>query len=395
MPKSKFVQIHFIHNYTGALLNRDMTGQAKRLPFGGTIRTRVSSQCIKRHWRTAEGEHSLFNIPGAEESVRSRNIINRMVVDSIRANGNYEDDVLDALQDSLNAAVYGKNGITLEKRQPILLGMPEINYFRAKAEEILAQNPTDPIGVSEAVAKLFNDEDENFRAMWAATQLPAGLIAALCGRMMTSDQMSSMDGSIHVAHVITTHPQESERDYFSVVDELGQSDELGELDEATGSAYLGDTELTSGLFYGYVVVDVPRLVANLQSCSPKEWENADRTMAALTVRTLLHLIAETSPGAKLGSTAPHSRARFMMVETGSTQPCGYHMAFRETLEPQMAATLKALANEISVQDENYGLSNARTFMSLEPDPGIPSAKKLSMDELADWAYKAVLDANVD
>ena len=39
-------------------------------------------------------------------------------------------------------------------------------------------------------------------------------------------------------------------------------------------------ELTAGLFYGYVVVDVPGLVSNLEGCDAKaEWEGADRTLA--------------------------------------------------------------------------------------------------------------------
>jgi CRISPR system Cascade subunit CasC len=39
-------------------------------------------------------------------------------------------------------------------------------------------------------------------------------------------------------------------------------DDLPDESEA-GTAGIFETELTSGLFYGYVVVDVPALVANL------------------------------------------------------------------------------------------------------------------------------------
>ena len=388
MPKSKFIQIHFLHSYSSVLLNRDMTGQAKRMPYGGTVRTRVSSQCLKRHWRTADGDYSLFSIPGTTESVRSRDIINILITNPLREEGAYEEDVINSLEHALNFAVYGKNGTTKDKRQPIILGLPEVEYFKAKALEILQAHPTDHEAVHQAVLDLFDAEAQNFAAMWAATQLPAGLVSALCGRMMTSDRMSSIDGSIHVAQSITTHSQESERDYFSVVEELG------EVDDETGSAFLGDTELTSGIFYGYVVVDIPQLVSNLQGVHPTLWESSDRTLAAYVVKHLLHLIAKTSPGAKLGSTAPHSKARFMIVEIGSSQPCGYHGAFRDDLKPSMADTLQALAQEVTAQDENYGLTNGRAFMSLEPDPGIPSAQKFNMDNLADWTFQAVLDAQV-
>ena len=46
MTTPRFLQIHTISPYTGALLNRDDAGLAKRLPYGGVLRTRVSSQCL-------------------------------------------------------------------------------------------------------------------------------------------------------------------------------------------------------------------------------------------------------------------------------------------------------------------------------------------------------------
>ena len=38
MIKSRFLQIHTLHSYTAALLNRDDSGLAKRLTFGGVSR---------------------------------------------------------------------------------------------------------------------------------------------------------------------------------------------------------------------------------------------------------------------------------------------------------------------------------------------------------------------
>ena len=53
MTTARFIQIHWLTSYPGALLNRDDAGLGKRLPFGGTTRGRVSSQSLKRHWRLA------------------------------------------------------------------------------------------------------------------------------------------------------------------------------------------------------------------------------------------------------------------------------------------------------------------------------------------------------
>ncbi|MDV7391552.1 type I-E CRISPR-associated protein Cas7/Cse4/CasC, partial [Arthrospira platensis SPKY1] len=46
-----FLQIHTLTSYHASLLNRDDAGLAKRIPFGDATRLRVSSQCLKRHWR--------------------------------------------------------------------------------------------------------------------------------------------------------------------------------------------------------------------------------------------------------------------------------------------------------------------------------------------------------
>ena len=68
----RFLQIHTLTPYTAALLNRDDAGLAKRLPYGGVMRTRISSQCLKRHWRIADDPHALHAINGVEAASRSR-----------------------------------------------------------------------------------------------------------------------------------------------------------------------------------------------------------------------------------------------------------------------------------------------------------------------------------
>lgn len=62
-------EIHMLKNFPATNLNRDETGAPKTCYFGGSQRGRISSQCLKRSWRTSE----LF---GALESRgwRSRNL---------------------------------------------------------------------------------------------------------------------------------------------------------------------------------------------------------------------------------------------------------------------------------------------------------------------------------
>ena len=46
-------EIHMLKNYPPVNLNRDDSGAPKSCLFGGTTRGRISSQCLKRSWRTS------------------------------------------------------------------------------------------------------------------------------------------------------------------------------------------------------------------------------------------------------------------------------------------------------------------------------------------------------
>ena len=384
MTTPRFLQIHTLHSYPAALLNRDDSGLAKRMPFGYAVRTRISSQCLKRHWRVAEDEFAIHSIPGAEAAVRSRNTVGRRVVQPMREGGGMAEDVLTAVEAAFNVGVYGASGTSESGRQPLLLGFPEVEYLREKAAEICAANPNDAGAAKTAAEALFSQwqgEGANFRAFREAARLPGGLEGALFGRMVTSDPGANIDAAVHVAHAFTVHREESESDYFSVVDDLQGDDEDAE------AAHIGDMELTAGLFYGYVVVDIPGLVSNLEGCDAAEWEGADRTLAGEVVKSLAHLIATVSPGAKRGSTAPYTYADLMLIEAGVRQPRSLANAFRNPAKAQVEDAAKALVDELNDLDGMYGVKELRRVSS-KKDYGIPTSERLNMDDLASWAAEA-------
>ena len=381
MTTPRFLQIHTLHSYPAALLNRDDSGLAKRMPFGGAVRTRISSQCLKRHWRVAQDEFALKNIAGSTSAIRSRNTVERRVMQPLRDGGQVAEDVLAAVGTAFNVGVYGGSGTSETGRQPLLLGLPEVEHLHQRAEAICAEHSNDAKAAGDAATALFTarrGEGNNFRALLDSARLPAGLEGALFGRMVTSDPGANIDAAVHVAHAFTVHEEESESDYFSVVDDLQGAD------EDAGAAHIGDMELTAGLFYGYVVVDVPGLVSNLEGCDAEQWDSADRTLAAKVVEHLVHLIATVSPGAKLGSTAPYGYADLMVVEAGTRQPRSLANAYRDPAKAQVAAATERLTSYLGKLDAAYAARDVRRVMSVE-DCDIPSAERLSLDDLASWA----------
>ena len=383
MNLPRFIQIHTLHNYPGALLNRDDAGLAKRLPYGDAIRTRISSQCLKRHWRVAEDHFALANL-GVPMAVRSR-----VTLDLIRKKlieGGLSEALAQSAGEGLrDAGLLDKGGKeskgkeALETGQAVLMGYAEIDYLVKRCFE-LAQEHTDVKALKAAIAKLLKDEKKNIEAL----KHGSGLESALFGRMVTSDVLASRDAAVYVAHAFTVHEAQVENDYFTVVDDLQR--EAGE----QGSAGIFDTELASGLYYGYVVVDVPQLIANLEGEKAKEWATLPaekRELAGRVVQHLLHLIATVSPGAKRGSTAPFEWAKFLLVEVGDWQPRSLAGAFQNALPLNQGAIREAavqmLSDEIGKMDEAYGAPLDRRFLALDK-VDVPNAQRLSLNDLATW-----------
>ena len=87
-------EIHMIKNYPPTNLNRDDTGAPKTGMFAGTLRGRISSQCLKRSWRTSE----IFRqaIGEAHLGVRTRQLP-QLVVDELRSRGVQEEYLAELL----------------------------------------------------------------------------------------------------------------------------------------------------------------------------------------------------------------------------------------------------------------------------------------------------------
>lgn len=269
------------------------------------------------------------------------------------------------------------------------MGKAEIDYLVQRCIDS-ANASADETAVRAAVAKMLKDEKKNIEAL----KHGSGLESALFGRMVTSDVLASRDAAVYVAHAFTVHEAQVENDYFTVVDDLLQ--ESGEL----GSAGIFDTELASGLYYGYVVVDVRQLVENLEGIAAKDCFSETtpaekRKLAGTVVEHLLHLIATVSPGAKRGSTAPFDWAKFMLVEAGDWQPRSLAGAYHDALPltardegPIRERAIACLSDEIAKMDEAYGATLTRRVMALDPVE-IPQAQRLNLSALATWAAEAI------
>lgn len=380
-----FLQIHTLTSYHASLLNRDDAGLAKRIPFGNATRLRVSSQCLKRHWR--ERLQETLPLPAG---LRTRHFFERVIMQRLVKEESIPAEQAQALTVALIKLLLTKNEAKAEKaakagktkkgkkaaaeqpemsfgdeednsadettettgllvKQPILFGQPEADFLVAVLKEC-ANSGSD---AEKHLQDLLKKDKENFRAMLTQAghgHLYAGLEGALFGRFVTSDILSRSDACVHVAHAFTVHPLDTEVDYFTVVDDLNRDDE-------TGAAHAGDMELGAGLFYGYVAVDVPLLLSNLTGCNRKDWRAQESHPAQEILQGLVRTVAEVTPGAKLGSTAPYARADFVLLETGPQQPRSLANAYLQALTPRdsgMTQAIESLKSYLDVQEQMYG-----------------------------------------
>jgi CRISPR system Cascade subunit CasC len=382
--KNRFIQIHFLSSFPGSLLNRDDAGFAKRIPFGGVSRTRISSQCLKRHWRMHEGEYSLSSL-GIPMSVRSRETFERFIIEPLSKE--FPPEKVRMIAEILINTVFGKSAkakkgkaeaettaSTLEKKQVMVLGRPEIEYLLNLTRSFCI-SMEDTKNSKEVENKINKELKNNLKSLGKACM---GLDGALFGRMVTSDALARVNAAIHVAHAFTVHSESTENDYFSVVDDLVQ----------LGSGHLNNTELTSGLYYGYVVVDIPLLISNIQGCDPE-------TITKL-IENLIQLIARVSPGAKLGSTAPYAYAHLVLAEIGNTQPCTFANAFLKPVKDHpdlLKNAYDALTSHIKDLDTMYSSKNKRGIVHMGQSENIGSIVNLQkftgLAELANWTTECV------
>lgn len=215
-----FLQMHYLSSYHASLLNRDDAGLAKRIPFGDATRLRISSQCLKRHWRM--NLKQALDLPGA---IRTRHFFEREVFARLQGERRVESSLAETLVRSLAKAVLASSDGSkdsldehLRMKQPVLFGRPEADFF----VDLLAQCAAKP-DPAAALAQELKAGEDNYRAMVKAAgygDLYAGIEGALFGRFVTSNILARCDAAVHVAHAFTVHPQDNEVDYFTVVDDL-------------------------------------------------------------------------------------------------------------------------------------------------------------------------------
>jgi CRISPR system Cascade subunit CasC len=332
-----FLQLHLLTSYPPACLNRDDLNHPKTAAMGGVPRLRVSSQSLKRAWRTSDTFHEKVS---AQMGIRSKELGRRMR--EALLNGVALTDLLkpraskaepDGKVSEVNASEWawmiagefvdkkGKAGEgeaedeESEDKSKKKAKKSNVSKETLKSEQIVFYSQKE----IEVLGTLIQSLRESGKAPTAEqlrvikvkeAQNTADL--ALFGRMLASSPDFNVEAACQVAHAITVHRAAVEDDFFTAVDDLNTR----EID--TGSAHMGEQGFGAGLFYSYVCIDCDLLKENL---------GGDAELTGKAIKALVEAAATVAPTGKQNSFASRAWAPYVLAEKGSRQPRGLSLAF--------------------------------------------------------------------
>lgn len=311
---SRFVQLHLLTSYPPSNLNRDDLGRPKTAVVGGANRLRVSSQSLKRAWRTSElFEAAIGNHKGTRTKRLGQEVFGRL-----RDKGVAEKDANKWAMDI--AACFGKlkkAGLDIEQLAhiaPIERSAVNVLVDRLAGE----RRPPTP----EELALLRHDAK--------------AVDIALFGRMLASKPSYNVEAAAQVAHAITVHAATVDDDYFTAVDDLNTHE------ENAGAAHIGETGFSAGVFYLYVCINRDLLLENLQG---------DNDLANKTLAALLEAAAKVSATGKQNSFASRAYASYILAELGIQQPRSLAAAFLKPIQGQHQVC--EAINALEIQKEHF------------------------------------------
>lgn len=334
------IEIHAIQNHSPANLNRDDLGAPKTCFFGGVLRSRISSQCLKRSIRKCDDFRLLCG------GIRTRRLPQLLAE-------NFQDREKEVFF-SLAQQVVQKCGVLADEEAKdviVFLSKRAVSQMVQLLRD-LPRSPTEEQikGPARKFAELIAQE----------RHMPD---MALSGRMLEPAKSAKevwknldtrIEAALQVGHAISTHEARPEVDYFVAADDVKGEDVRG--------AHIGEAMYGSACYYKYFSIHWETLVKNLAGFAG----NKDH-LAAHTVGAFVRGAALTNPTGKQNSFAAHNLPDGVLVEIRNT-PVSYANAFAKPAAPQgerdiISQSIAQLGQYVHDLDTGYGKPAQRFWFS--------------------------------
>ncbi|MDV6346094.1 type I-E CRISPR-associated protein Cas7/Cse4/CasC [Nitrosomonas sp. Is35] len=318
---SRFVQLHLLVSYPPSNLNRDDTGRPKTAMIGDANRLRISSQSLKRAWRTSDVfESTLQGHIGIRTKEMGEKIYDMFLKKEVSEKKARE-------WAKLIVGQFGKLKSDKKTENNQDLHIEQLAHFGPE-EQAAIEILMDKLSVSGE-----NPTEEDLKLLRKPRQAAD---IAMFGRMLASSPAFNVEAAVQVAHAITIHKVAVEDDYFSAVDDLNRGE------EDVGAGHIGEAGFGAGVFYLYLCINRELLLENLGN---------DAALTAKTLQALVHAATKVSPTGKQNSFASRAYAAYALAEKGDQQPRSLAQAF---LKPVTGGDmLERAVNELTKRYKNF------------------------------------------
>ncbi|SEM66773.1 CRISPR system Cascade subunit CasC [Syntrophus gentianae] len=406
-----FINFHILISHSPSCLNRDDMNMQKSAIFGGKRRVRISSQSLKRTMRTSE----YYKLKLGDSSIRSHHLdllkeeflkdndikgeFNDAIVQEalerfVKTQTTTEENSNDEVDDDSESKPDKKLAVAPWIRDEFKVICRIVKEVRdadlTEEEEKKANNDYEkqkkPKKGEKKQLQYFCEQIISKKIEAKMKESSAALLAAigsakdvaLAGRMATSGLMTTIEGALAVAHVITTHAVDTDIDWFTAVDDL----------QKLGSGHLDTQEFSSGVFYRYASLNLRQLQVNLglipDIMAPET--DGSRKEALEVASHVLHMLTTEVPSAKQQSFAAHNLADLAMVSF-SDIPVSLANAFEEPVKPGpgfIKPSVKALHDYWQAIHAGYGLNERCAEFAINHVPPDGMMVRKTLEDLKTW-----------
>lgn len=339
---SRFVQLHVLTSYPPSNLNRDDLGRPKSALVGGVARLRVSSQSLKRAWRTSDMFKDALS---GHLGTRTKEMGVRVFTDL--KNGGIDERQAREWARAI-AGCFGKLKSEKKAEKNDDLHIEQLAHF----------SPEEQGAIRDLIAELVKSKKAPDDKQLKLLRVSASAVdIALFGRMLAASPGFNVEAAAQVAHAFTVHKASAEDDYFTAVDDLNTGD------EDVGAGHIGETGFGAGVYYLYVCINRELLDRNL---------GGDTALRNKALAALIEAIAKVAPTGKQNSFASRSYASYVLVERGDQQPRSLSLAFVRPVSSgdMMADAIKAIEGKLENMDKAYGpCADERRVLNAEAGEG--------------------------
>ncbi|MBK6781100.1 MAG: type I-E CRISPR-associated protein Cas7/Cse4/CasC [Gemmatimonadetes bacterium] len=328
---TRFLQLHLLTTYPASNLNRDDSGRPKTVTFGGAERLRISSQSLKRAWRTS----GVFSERLGQHTGKRTQRLGTELLDRLLKGGMKEDKALTTAR-SIAACFGALEAVDADKAEK-----------RSFIKQLAFVAPEEWAAAEALADRAIKGEKIEPKPEELLVRSDTGADIAMFGRMLADEPAFSREAAVQVAHAMTTHRVAVEDDYYVAVDDLKQVAEP----EKAGTAFIGVQEFGAGVFYLYACVDLDLLCRNL---------GGNTALCRDALGALVECAAQVAPRGKQASFASRARASYLLAERGTAQPRTLAAAFLKPVGPNEAggdagaASIKRLEDFRANLDQAYG-----------------------------------------